>query len=535
MPTVAEVIVEHLAAAGVRTVFGLPGGETVEILDAMRRTEMRFVLVHNESSALFMADAYNRMTGEPGVCLTTLGPGATNAVMGMAHAYLDRSPILLITAQKPDPLLPDYTHQVVDLQAIFDPISKATYKVSPGNVHHIMQTSLAQIFADRPGPVHLQVSNEVAVQAAPVAPRRTLADSSATPTLPVESVRHASELLASAKKPILVLGLGLEPEAPYTALLALAESLQAPVIVTPKAKGANPEDHPLFAGTIGLNRADPAYEVLDEADCVLAFAFDVVELVRPWKHDAPLIWVAPWVNQDPVMPSLVEFVGPMTPVLEQLADAVYDPTPAWGQARVAAFRKSPGVGNLPEAAPGRILPHTVLSTLQSLLPPETFLSVDVGSHKIHSSLEWPAQSPNRFHLSNGLSSMSFSLPAAMGAALAQADRHAVALTGDAGMNMILGELSVLVAEQLPVICIVLNDGAIDLIRSHQVRSGKPVFGTEFSAPNYAQIAQAFGLPGERVQNPQELHSALTNALQRSGPTLIEVMLDPISYPTTPGR
>ncbi|MEX1020342.1 MAG: thiamine pyrophosphate-binding protein [Litorilinea sp.] len=533
MPTVAQVIVDHLHAAGVRTVFGLPGGETVEILEALRQAEIRFVLVHNESSALFMADAHARLTGVPGVCLTTLGPGATNATMGLAHAYLDRAPVLLITAQKPDPLLPDYTHQVVDLQRIFAPITKASYKLGPGNVHRMMDKALELVRADRPGPVHLQISNEDAIQQTSPAPHHAPVQTATPPIVPAAEIHEARGTLAAAKRPIIVAGLGLEPDAPYAALRALAESLNAPVIVTPKAKGALSEDHPLFAGTIGLTRTDPAYAVLNDADCVVAVGFDVVELVLPWQHTAPLIWIAPWENEDPVVPSVLEFVGPLTPVLEQLADGDYTSAPDWGATRVEDFRAATAPGALPQPAANRILPQTVLDGMRRALPAQTFLAVDVGSHKVHSSLDWSARHPNRFHLSNGLSGMSFALPAAIGAALALPDQPAVCLTGDAGLAMVLGELGILAREQLPVICIVLNDGAIDLIRSHQVRVGKPVFGTEFDSPNYAQIAAAFGLPNHRVQSDSELDTALQSALEQGGPCLIEVMLDPSSYPTTP--
>lgn len=536
--TVAQAIVDRIHAVGVRTVFGLPGGEVVEILEAIRRKDMRFVLVHNESSALFMADAYSRLKGVPGVCLTTLGPGATNATMGLAHAHLDRSPILLITAQKPDPLLPDYTHQVVDLQAIFAPISKGSYKLRAANVHRMLDKALKQITDGRPGPVHLQVSNEDAAQTVSAAPRTAaVGETSAAKTdavrLPAAALDEARTLLARAKRPIIVAGLGIEPQAPYTALQGLAESLNAPVIVTPKAKGAIVEDHPLFAGTIGLTRTDPAYTVLDEADCIVAAGFDVVELVRPWDYTVPLIWIAPWENEDPCLPSALEFVGTMSPVLEQLTDGDYTSDPNWGTHRVEAFRAANRNDSSPAPASGRVSPQQVLGTMRAALPDDAFLAVDVGSHKIHSSLDWPARHPNRFHLSNGLSSMSFALPAAIGAALADPRRHSVCLTGDAGLSMVLGELSVLTREALPVICIVLNDGAIDLIRSHQVRAGKEVFGTEFAPPNYAQIAAAFDIPGIRVQSESEFGAALAAAQERPGPTVIEVMLDPAGYPTTP--
>ncbi len=536
MATVAEILVDTLAAAGVDTVFGLPGGEVVEILDAIRRRAMRFVFVHNESSAVFMADAMARITGKPGVVLTTLGPGATNAVAGVAHAYLDRAPVIIITAQKPDALLPDYTHQVLDLHALYAPITKGTFKLTAANVQQTTQQALALAQQGRPGPVHLQISNEEAAlvggerraQGAPAG-----GEGAGGYSFSPEQIARARHLLSAAKRPVIVVGLGLEPEQPYTSLCELAEAAHAPVIVAPKGKGALADDHPLAAGVIGLSRADPAYAILDEADCVIAVGFDVVELVKKWQHPAPLIWIAPWANEDPIIAAAVEFVGPMTPVLQQLADSEFTTAPDWGAKRVADFRAKSAQTSLPKAATDRLLPQQVLNTLRAQLPRDTLLAVDVGSHKIHSSLDWPTYAPNRFLVSNGLSCMGFGLPSAIGASFALGGQPTVCLTGDAGLAMVVGELSVLAQWQLPVIVIVLNDGAIDLIRSHQVRAGKPIYGTEFLSPNFSQIAVAYGLAAARVQNESAYTDALTAALASGRPMLIEVMLDPISYPTTP--
>jgi acetolactate synthase-1/2/3 large subunit len=285
---------------------------------------------------------------------------------------------------------------------------------------------------------------------------------------------------------------------------------------------------------IGLMRNDPAYEIVDEADCILAVGFDVVELVRPWKSDASLIWLAPWENFDPVVPHEVNLVGDLSSALEQLVDATYSPNSEWGAERVAKFHASL-VKPLPQAAPGRMLPQDVLQTLRANLPREMPLCVDVGSHKIHSSLEWPTLEPNTFFLSNGLSSMGFALPAAIGAHFAEPDRPSLCLTGDAGMSMVIGELGIVAQRQLPVLIVVLNDSAIDLIRAQQVRAGKPVYGTEFVSPNFSQIAAAYGIPSARVTNAEALAAEIAAFTGASGPRVVEVMLDPISYPTTPKK
>ena len=524
MPTVAEVLAQTLQEAGVEIVFGLPGGENVEVLDALRRAGIRFVLVRNENSALFMADTVGRLSGRPGVCLTTLGPGATNAYAGLAHAFLDRSPLLLISAQTDERLLPGHAHQVLDLQALFGPITKAARAISAADVGQTVREALALAIEGRPGPVHLSLSRYTAGQLArpedDVAPQYAAA--------PEVDVGAAQAVLARARRPAIVVGLGLEPERPYGALRAFAEAVGAPLIATPKAKGSLPDDHPLAAGTIGLTRSDPAYELLDEADCIVAVGFDVVELVRPWDHTAPLIWLAPWANEDPTLPAVAACVGPLVPLLEGLARAAPETERGWGAARVAAFRGALARRPSPTSARGRMAPQTVLRALRRALPRDTVVATDVGSHKIAAALTWPAFEPNRYLVSNGLSAMGFGLPAAMAAALTLR-QTTVCLTGDAGLGMVLGELGVLAEHELPVVVAVMNDGAINLIRSAQLRAGAPAFGTEFVNPDFSLIAEAFGLDYARVATEAACEVAVATAVSVARPVLIDAWIDPLGY------
>ena len=552
MTTVAHILAHRLQQAGVEIVFGLPGGETVELVDELRKTGIRFVLVHSESSAVFMADATARLTGKPGVCLTTLGPGAANAVAGVAHAYLDRSPVLVITAQKPDYLLPAYTHQIIDLHALFAPITKASFKLQPAGVIETIDSALSLIISGRPGPVHLQLSNEDAahpIETSDVfendlvresvnnganSTQKASAENHLDEDLLVDNIAAAHHLLSQSRRPLIVVGLGLEPERPYTALQALAEAAEAPVITTPKSKGSLPDDHPLAAGTIGLTRTDPAYSILDEADCIIAVGFDVVELVKPWLQPVPLIWIAPWPNEDPQLAAEVEYVGPLQSFLQQLTEATFSTAEHWGQHRVAAYRYELAAQILPSPTSGRMLPQTVFQAIRQNIPRDTLVTTDVGSHKILMGLSWPAYSPNRFMVSNGLSCMGFGLPAAIGASLALPGQPVISIVGDAGLAMVMGELGLLARLQTPVIVVVLNDGALDLIRSHQRRVGKLVHGTEFVNPDFIGIATAYNIEAYRVSNEVECIEAIKAAITAARPALIEVMIDPSSYPTTPG-
>lgn len=534
MTIVAEILAQTIRAAGIDTVFGLPGGENAEVLDAMRREGLAFILVRNEDSAVFMADATARLTGKPGVALTTLGPGVVNAYCGVAHAFLDRAPILLLTAQSDGRILGKHTHQVIDLQASLKPVTKMTRELTNVGTRQAVEEALQLTMDGRPGPVHLGISSFMAGQ--------EVVEESVEKALKIQTkkwsppdISAAGAFLANAKRPVIVAGLGLEPEKPYEAIRQLAEAAHAPVIVTPKAKGAIADDHPLSAGTFGLTHTDPPYEILEESDCIVAIGFDVVELVRVWDHEQPLIWVAPWSNDDPKLPAVKhEFVGLMRPILEQFAEADYDPYPSWGKSRVAAFRSKQGQSKLPVPAVERLLPQTVLSSLRRYVPRQTVVTTDVGAHKIFAALTWPTYTPNSYLLSNGLSAMGVGLPAAIAAARVTRET-VVCITGDGGMAMVIGELGLLRELDLPVIVVVMSDNALDLIRSAQIKRGKPPFGTEFNNPDYAKIAQAFGIRFFRVGSEEECVAAIKSALAISRPTLIEALIDPAGYPTSPGR
>ncbi len=536
MKTVAQHLAQSLAQAGVTKVFGLPGGEVVELLDELRLHDIDFVLVKNESSAVFMADAYAQATREPAVCLVTLGPGAANAVLGAAHCYLDRSPVVIITAQKPDSQLVGYTHQVIDLHAIYKPITKATIKVSVENAKTVIDEALTVAMTGRPGPVHLQLAADEAAHAVPDDANSIPAVGYTRPAVAApfdQDVAAAQSLLSQSQRPLILAGLGVEPQAPYAELKRLVEAIQAPLLTTPKAKGALPSAHPLYAGTIGLARNETNLALVDEADCIVAVGFDVVELVQKWDYSGALIWLAGWENEDPTIPATCTLVGGMAASLSALAVTNIEADEGWGVTRVQALLDTNATDDAEPPAEDRVTPQAALDLIRATAADDAYLSVDVGAHKIYSSGYWPDVVPNHFLVSNGLSSMSFALPAAIGVQLAEPYMQSICLTGDAGLAMNLGELGVVAERNVPVVIVVFNDGAIDLIRSHQRRAGKPIFGTEFVPPNYSAIAAGFGLRSARVGSEDALKQALNEAFSQRASMLIEVMLDPSSYPTTP--
>lgn len=528
MATVADYFAAALEDAGVERVYGLPGGENVEILEAIRRRGIDFVLVKNESSACFMAATEARLSGKIGVALTTLGPGAANAVAGLAHAHLDRASVLMITATSDPDLIGRHTHQALDLAALFQPICKLSATLSASNAERTIRGALSLAMSGRPGPVHLGLHNRVSRQEIERATTLPAAESAPRIDLDLDTL---DALLSDKRKPIIVIGLGLGPGAPNDAVRALAERLNAPVIDTPKSKGALPAEHPLFAGTVGLTKTDPVYELLDEADCIVAIGFDVVELVKPWDYETPLVWIAAWENCDPPIPSAWEAVGAIGDSLDPLADARCPTAENWGVERVKRFRDAQSRPGLPTPGAKRVLPQTFLASLREHTPDDIVVTTDVGSHKIFAALSWPARAPNRYFVSNGLSAMGFGLCSAIAAAFVTGE-PTISITGDAGLAMVLGELGLLAERQLPVLVCIMNDAALDLIRSAQLRAGRAAYGTEFHNPDFELIARAYGIAYRRVESRAECDAAIEAGLSRRAPMLIDVMIDPIGYPTT---
>ena len=531
--TVATAVADGLRAAGIDTVFGLPGGENAHLMEAMRQAGLRFVLSEHENAAAYMAGATSQLTRKPTACLTTLGPGAVNCVAGVAHAFLDRCPVLVLTAQMAPSLQHRHTHQLVDLHRLFGPITKATLDVTPEGSATAIRDALRIATNGMPGPVHLQIPNDVAGLgteqmdqdgASPVV-------DDGPPPVPTADLARAAAGLATAERPVVVVGLGLEPEGPYADLRAFAERLGAPVLATPKAKGAFPASHPLGSETIGLTRTDPGYDLIAEADRVIAVGMDVVEVVLPWSVEAPVLWIAPWYDTIGAATAEQALIGPLGPTLAELTERLPESRSGWGAGRSDHYRqmrRRRSHDAAARASAGVIAPQTVLNEAKALLPDDAVIATDVGSHKILAALEWDAELPNRYLVSNGLSAMGFGPASAAGAALA-GHEPVLCLTGDAGLLMCAGGLATLAQLETPVLMVVLVDGALDLIRAHQRRSGAQPFGTEFPAPDVEAIGAAFGLPSITVDTAASLRAELARGLERGSASVIGVRIDPECY------
>ncbi len=527
----SQVIIQYLAAAGIRHIFGYPGDPSVEFLEAARREGLRFVLGSREGTAGLMAEAYGQLTGRPGVCLSTLGPGSTNLVNAVANAYLDRVPMLAISGQIERKREPYFTHQVVDHNRLFSPISKWTVAVQPDTVATIMRKALRIAVAERPGPVHLTTAGDVVgaeasdheIKLPPMRAART-AQMFATGAAEIDPVKR----LKSARRPVILAGISAVWSGASAALVRLAETLGAPVVVAPMAKGVMPEDHACYAGTLDMACNKFVWDFLKGADLLLAVGFDAVELIKPWPLSAPMIHIDTVPNTDQIYQAELEIVGDISHILEALA-AASGSLERWSASEIAAHR-----GKLRELyyagrVNERMNPTDVVDVVRAQMPRDTVVSTDVGSHKLLVGQGWTTYTPRSLLMTNGLSSMGYSLPAAMAAKLVHPDKPVVSFIGDGGLAMVQGELRVAASLKIDPIVVVFCDNSLNRIELKQMARQYPSWGTVIESTDMSLLARAMGCDGVDVDSVTALEAALTAPRAKDKPLVIGARIDPAQY------
>jgi acetolactate synthase-1/2/3 large subunit len=534
MPTCADVFARTLADLGITRMFGLPGGEILDFLDAARRAGIDFVLTHDESAAAFMADATGQMQGRPGVCVSTLGPGALKMVLGVANAFLDRSPVLAISAALPASMAPYATHQNLDMRAVYAPFTKDTLILDGCDTAAKIRRACRTAVEPRPGPVHIALPSDVArMEDQEIGEAREAAASgpeSPAPPSP-EALRRFIATLRQVTRPVLILGLDLAPYARPDLVRQFVEHLGVPTFVTPKAKGVLPEDHPLFYGVCAGVAAD--HVILDffgKADLLVGVGYDPVESNRIWHETMKLAAVGPMsIAHDRFVPC-IELVGDLEASLRALIDARVGPF-TWPGEVLAAFRAAFDAAlrtSLPPAH-GALSPWAVTRRLRALLPRETLATTDVGAVKFIVSQAWTTFEGGTLLQSNGLSSMSFALPAAMAARLLHPNRPVLCTVGDGGLCMSLGELETSVRRGLDILIVVFNDNQLSLIDVIQQNKALPRYGVRYGRIDFARVATAMGAWGRRVASLEELDEAVVDGMHAKRPALIDVPVDAEEY------
>ncbi|KPK78520.1 MAG: hypothetical protein AMS25_14970 [Gemmatimonas sp. SM23_52] len=534
MPTCAQDIAQTLSELGVDRVFGLPGGEILDLVDACRAVGIEFVLTRDEATAAFMADVTGQIQRRPSVCMSTLGPGALNMALGVANAYLDRSPVIAITASLAESARPYATHQNLDLNAVYRPFTKLSVTLDGENTAARVRHAHSLAAQPRMGPVHIALPSDVARS-----PERGIEggsgvrlepQSSASPS--DEDVKRIAAAIRNARRPVVILGLDLDPHEDRGSVQRFVTKLGAPVFVTPKAKGILPEDHALFAGVCAGVAADKVIvEFLGRADLLVGLGFDPVESDKLWHRTMKLISISPVSIAAGAYSPTDECVSDLGELLPALCEMDLGSC-EWLEVELNRFREQLDEALRPsQRLRSGLSPYEVTQRLRELLPREAIHVTDVGSVKFVTSQVWRTYEPLTFFVSNGLSSMSYGLPGAMAAKLLFPDRVVLCTIGDGGFGMTLAELETCVRHGIHFITAVYNDSGLSLIRVVQEYKGYPDYGVDFGAVDFAAVAEAFGAWSARVDSMDDLDRAVREGLRIRCPVVLDIVIDPTEYRT----
>ena len=527
MVRASHLLVRCLEAEGVTHVFGIPGEETLDVNESLSRSSIAFVPVRHEQAGAFMADADGRLTGRAGVCLATLGPGATNLVTGVADAFLDRAPLVALTGQASLERMHKESHQYIDVLSLMRPITKWNARVNdPGIVPEVIRKAFKLAEAEKPGSTHVELPEDVMALDAEGEPLARTAPARSEPSW--DEVQRAIDLITEAEHPVVLAGYGVVRQGATPALRAFVQRTGIAVATTFMAKGLLDPDDERSLGSVGLQMGDYEMAGFGDADLVITIGYDLVEHAPYYwnpKRDKRIVCVdsLPAEIDEHFVPTL-ELVGDVSRSLEMLAERC-GPARATGGSealRRAVQERFLAAANDPESP---LQPPRVLYEIRRALGREDILVSDVGLHKLWIGRMFPASEPNTVLIANGLAGMGFALPAAIAAKLAKPERHVVAVSGDGGFLMNVQELETAVRLGTAVVTVVWEDGGFGSIRWRQDRKFGRHFGTEFGNPDLVQLASSFGIAAWRCETASDLARRLDEALRLSGPSVIVLPID----------
>jgi acetolactate synthase-1/2/3 large subunit len=523
----SEVFVECLEAEGVQYVFGIPGEETLDLNESLADSSVQFVPVRHEQGGAYMADAYGRLTGKAGVCLGTLGPGATNLITAVADAYLDRAPLVALTGQSDLERMHKESHQYIDLVGIMRPIVKWNARVTSAEIiPEVVRKAFAVAESEKPGATHLELPEDVMARPLDARPLRHR-----VPVLPEPAARElerAAEIIASAERPIALAGNGAIRARAARALRYFVETTGIPVAETFMAKGLLDSDDPRAVGTVGLQARDYELAGFEEADVVITIGYDLVEHApKHWnpRRDKRIIVIDTVAAEiDEHFVPEVELLGDIAGVLSRLAARAIrpNPNPPASGLRDVVLGALEGARD-DDAFPMR--PPRLLHEIRRVLGRDDILVSDVGLHKLWIGRMFPAHEPGTVLIANGLAGMGFALPTAIAAKLVHPERNVVTVSGDGGFLMNCQELETAVRLRTPVVNIVWENGQFGSIRWKQDKKFGRHFDIGFTNPDFVRLAEAFGMPAWRCASADEFSRRLTHALSLELPSLILVPID----------
>ncbi len=532
--TVAAELVRWLREHGVRHVFGTPSGSWLPYMEAMRTGGVEFVLVSNEATAGFMASVYSYFTGAPGACYATIGPGSTNLSTGVGAAFLNRNPVFAFTSEPPKHMMGRTVQMAIDQQTLYTPITKATMRLEPGSVDATMDRAYAIATTERPGPVHIGLPEDLGTKDALVTgtgSNTAAAKPVPTPEPSAAALKELEAAFATAKKPVLAVGIGAVRAGAGDLIKEIAERHSVPVVLTPMAKGILSEDHPSYGGVLFHALSNYVAKTHKQADLVVAAGYDPVEFnFESWMPAVKLvnIDVVPADIDETVYPDVLNVIGSIKPALQRLAD-LKPIASAWDMAEVERNRKEIFAHFEPD--PSVFGPIAVLKALREKLPEDGIMTCDVGAHTHLIGQMWRTPATYTQIMDNGWSSMGFGVPSALGAKVAQPDREVACVTGDGGFLMMAGEMATAKRIGKRIVFVLLSDRSLELINLKQQKKSFDAYGTALynkeDTPVYAD--SMFDVPVIRATDAAEFEKALDTAFAADGPTIVQAVIDPSDY------
>ena len=524
-PTIAEAIMERLAARGVRRMFGVPGGDcNLDMIEAGARNGVDFILTRGETAAAIMASVSAELTGVPGVAMTTRGPGLASATNGAAYATLDRAPLVII-ADNYESGLDHVSHQRIDQAALLRPVLKAESWLASEDPVAEVDTLLDTATAQPPGAVYLEITGERVRSKAPPTKDRPAEPRHVSVSADAPSIEAAGKLLSRATRPVIIAGLQACSLPAAKALRNLAARWKCPVLFTYKAKGAISDDDPCAVGCYIDGAAERP--VIEVSDLIILFGFDPIEgPATKWRFKKPIIELTEHPFDYPLVKADVSLVGDIAQSAERLAG--FRTAPAY-EVKQLEHMKSDLRARAAAKGSAKISPQDVVDAAWEALPHDARIAVDAGAHMFPVLHLWKTPDPKGVLVSRGLATMGFALPAAIGSALTEPRRPVIAFTGDGGLMMCVSELATAAQNNCKLIVVVFNDSCLTLIEAKQRRRQLPNAGVNLSDVDFASIARGYGCAGYRVETLEELKPALLAALAEDGPTVVDVVVDPSPY------
>ncbi|WP_332692940.1 acetolactate synthase large subunit [Bosea sp. (in: a-proteobacteria)] len=525
----SDLLVAALENEGVDRIFGVPGEENLDVVESLRTSKIELVLTRHEQAAAFMAATHGRLTGRPGVCIATLGPGALNFSTGAAYAHLGAMPMILITGQKAIMTAKQARFQIVDVVASMKPLTKMTRQiVSAASIPSVVRDAFRVAMEERPGPVHLELPEDIAakeIDDVPLIPVHPLERPIADPA----ALDRAAGMILAAKRPLVMIGAAGNRPRLVEALSAFVRRTRLPFFNTQMGKGAVTGGSNLYMGTAALSEGDYVHRAVDQADLIIAIGHDTVEkppFLMKSAGGSKVIHIGyQSANVEQVYHPDAEVIGDIGATVTALAERLggkLDPDPAMLELRQSILDH---INDRAEEGRFPPTPQRLVHDIRKVMPEDGIVCLDNGMYKIWFARNYRTHVANTLLLDNALATMGAGLPSAMMAAMLNPGRRVMAVCGDGGFMMNSQEMETAVRLRLNLVVVILNDSAYGMIRWKQAVDGFPDFGMSFGNPDFIRYAQAYGAKGSRVGAVEELVPTLEAAFTGGGVHLVEVPID----------